>query len=133
MRLDKTVKFSINTMATNEAALQIRDELIKRQVTEQPSARTIVLDLRDWLSEDKLQSAVETLKCLNDIKGVDLTSIGRINYSRVNPTLDTCKEENLYRRDPQAEPPTRFPFHVTVALACPGALERRRREGRVQH
>jgi len=51
----------------------------------------------------------------------------------VNPTLDTCKEENLYRRDPQAEPPTSYPFHVTVALACPGALERRRREGRVQN
>ena len=55
VRLDKIVKFSIKTMATNEAALQIRDELFKRQITEQPSARTIVLDLRDWLSEDKLQ------------------------------------------------------------------------------
>jgi len=117
-------------MATQEAALKIRDELLKRQAREQPSVRVIFVDLRDSLSEFGLRKAVECLKCLDDLKGVDLISISRINYSRQDPTLDACGVEDLYMFNGQIEPVSTYPFHVTVALAHPGALEKRRRDGR---
>ena len=50
-RLDKTVSFSINTMATKEGAARIRDELLKRQGKLLPEARIVIMDLRDSLAE----------------------------------------------------------------------------------
>ena len=129
--LDSIFRFSINTMATQDAAIKIRNEFLKRQAREQPSARFIFMDLRDSLPESRLRKAIESLKCLNDIKGVHLTSLRRIDYSHQNPTLDTCKVENLFKFDSQTEPMAANDFHVTVALAHPGALEKRRRDGRL--
>ena len=45
--------------------------------------------------------------------------------------MDACKEEILYRFDPQVEQVSSYPFHVTVALAHPRALEKRRRDGAI--
>lgn len=61
---------------------------------------------------------------LNDIKGVDLASIGEIDYSRDNPNLDNCKVKPVWARDESSKLHLRGPIHVTVALALREILPR---------
>ena len=124
--LPSSFKFSLNSMSSEWATFRIRDEYLERQAKEHPSSQTIFLDFRASPSDSVLDQVLMKLIDLNDVKGVDLATIARLNYSHENPTLDTCKVENIWCRDELATLHLNGPIHISVAVIFRGAWREHR-------